>query len=225
MLLRLQITLPTAVHYPFLCTNTQICIIFAGARVPERLAKDQCQPWGRRIYQDHLWRYTLLEQLPYKYAPAATSSWHMSIHGLLGTGSVTGANCKELAAKPDVDGFLVGGASLKVTKNPGRQLMSCSLVNQRYYKMTVFGLINNPSCWLFLLPYLVCSLSSLTSSTQPPWSPPKMSHVPAPPKKNRLVTCLCTLVILRWSVYCFLSPSALRLQLELANNVYRWTYQ
>ena len=71
MFLRLQITLPTAVHYPFLCTNTQICIIFAGARVPERLAKDQCQPWGRRIYQDHLWRYTLLEQLPYKYALAA----------------------------------------------------------------------------------------------------------------------------------------------------------
>ncbi|KAF4353371.1 hypothetical protein F8388_016549 [Cannabis sativa] len=28
-------------------------------------------------------------------------------------GSVNGANCKELAAKPDVDGFLVGGASLK----------------------------------------------------------------------------------------------------------------
>ncbi|KAG2587001.1 hypothetical protein PVAP13_5NG089900 [Panicum virgatum] len=28
-------------------------------------------------------------------------------------GSVTGANCKELAAKHDVDGFLVGGASLK----------------------------------------------------------------------------------------------------------------
>jgi triosephosphate isomerase len=37
------------------------------------------------------------------------------------TGSVTAANCKELAAQPDVDGFLVGGASLKVTgkKNPG----------------------------------------------------------------------------------------------------------
>ena len=31
-------------------------------------------------------------------------------------GSVNGANCKELAAKPDVDGFLVGGASLKVAK-------------------------------------------------------------------------------------------------------------
>ena len=29
-------------------------------------------------------------------------------------GSVSGGNCKELAAKPDVDGFLVGGASLKV---------------------------------------------------------------------------------------------------------------
>jgi triosephosphate isomerase (TIM) len=28
-------------------------------------------------------------------------------------GSVSGANCRELAAQPDVDGFLVGGASLK----------------------------------------------------------------------------------------------------------------
>lgn len=28
-------------------------------------------------------------------------------------GSVTGKNCKELASQPDVDGFLVGGASLK----------------------------------------------------------------------------------------------------------------
>ncbi|KAG9355772.1 hypothetical protein JZ751_000613, partial [Albula glossodonta] len=28
-------------------------------------------------------------------------------------GSVTGANCKELGSQPDVDGFLVGGASLK----------------------------------------------------------------------------------------------------------------
>ncbi|KAK4367243.1 hypothetical protein RND71_015123 [Anisodus tanguticus] len=28
-------------------------------------------------------------------------------------GSVNGANCKELAAQPDVVGFLVGGASLK----------------------------------------------------------------------------------------------------------------
>lgn len=28
-------------------------------------------------------------------------------------GSVSGANCKELASQADVDGFLVGGASLK----------------------------------------------------------------------------------------------------------------
>jgi len=28
-------------------------------------------------------------------------------------GSVTGSNCKELASQHDVDGFLVGGASLK----------------------------------------------------------------------------------------------------------------
>jgi len=30
------------------------------------------------------------------------------------SGSVNGANSKELAVQPDVDGFLVGGASLKV---------------------------------------------------------------------------------------------------------------
>ena len=30
------------------------------------------------------------------------------------SGSVNGANCKELAGQPDLDGFLVGGASLKV---------------------------------------------------------------------------------------------------------------
>ncbi len=28
-------------------------------------------------------------------------------------GSVSGANCKDLALQPDIDGFLVGGASLK----------------------------------------------------------------------------------------------------------------
>lgn len=32
---------------------------------------------------------------------------------LLFSGSVTGGTCKELAAQKDVDGFLVGGASLK----------------------------------------------------------------------------------------------------------------
>lgn len=29
-------------------------------------------------------------------------------------GSVTAANCKEIGSQPDIDGFLVGGASLKV---------------------------------------------------------------------------------------------------------------
>ena len=32
---------------------------------------------------------------------------------LLLTGSVNGGNCTKLAHQPDVDGFLVGGASLK----------------------------------------------------------------------------------------------------------------
>lgn len=36
-------------------------------------------------------------------------------------GSVTDANCAELVKQPDVDGFLVGGASLKV--NPFRRII------------------------------------------------------------------------------------------------------
>eukprot|EP00126_Sphaerothecum_destruens_P002039 Sdes_comp15485_c0_seq2m4405 len=40
---------------------------------------------------------------------AATASSTRIIYG----GSVTGANCKDLAKKSDIDGFLVGGASLK----------------------------------------------------------------------------------------------------------------
>ncbi|MFQ6625238.1 hypothetical protein Gotur_005838, partial [Gossypium turneri] len=39
-------------------------------------------------------------------------------------GSVNGANCNELAAQPDVDGFLVGGASLKAHK--ASSLSGCS---------------------------------------------------------------------------------------------------
>ena len=34
-------------------------------------------------------------------------------HFVFTQGSVNAKNCRELAAKPDVDGFLVGGASLK----------------------------------------------------------------------------------------------------------------
>lgn len=33
-------------------------------------------------------------------------------------GSVSGSNCKELGGQTDVDGFLVGGASLKVNSFP-----------------------------------------------------------------------------------------------------------
>lgn len=45
--------------------------------------------------------------------------WHI-LHPIMVTylylcpGSVNGGNCKELAGQADVDGFLVGGASLKV---------------------------------------------------------------------------------------------------------------
>ena len=35
---------------------------------------------------------------------------------LYSSGSVNGANCKELAGQPDVDGFLVGAASVKVIR-------------------------------------------------------------------------------------------------------------
>ena len=46
------------------------------------------------------------------------STCHKACHWLFQsrpfvTGSVTGANCAELAKQPDLDGFLVGGASLK----------------------------------------------------------------------------------------------------------------
>ncbi|KAK3012778.1 hypothetical protein RJ639_010214, partial [Escallonia herrerae] len=47
--------------------------------------------------------------------PAQAQEVHLGLRKWLqeNAGSVNGANCKELAAKPDVDGFLVGGASLK----------------------------------------------------------------------------------------------------------------
>lgn len=42
---------------------------------------------------------------------------HITLHPCfylrLSVGSVTADNCKELGTQPDVDGFLVGGASLK----------------------------------------------------------------------------------------------------------------
>ncbi|VFQ99414.1 unnamed protein product [Cuscuta campestris] len=48
-----------------------------------------------------------------KWLESNVSSEVASSTRIIYGGSVSGANCKELAAKPDVDGFLVGGASLK----------------------------------------------------------------------------------------------------------------
>ncbi|XP_057475678.1 triosephosphate isomerase, cytosolic-like [Actinidia eriantha] len=48
-----------------------------------------------------------------KWLQANTSPEVAATTRIIYGGSVSGANCKELAAQPDVDGFLVGGASLK----------------------------------------------------------------------------------------------------------------
>ncbi|XAR72013.1 Triose-phosphate isomerase [Bertholletia excelsa] len=48
-----------------------------------------------------------------KWLHANTSPEVAATTRIIYGGSVNGANCKELAAQPDVDGFLVGGASLK----------------------------------------------------------------------------------------------------------------
>jgi len=52
--------------------------------------------------------YELRKWLQENVGPEVAASTRI-IYG----GSVNGANCKELATQPDVDGFLVGGASLK----------------------------------------------------------------------------------------------------------------
>lgn len=65
-------------------------------------------------------------------------------------GSVNGGNCKELAGQPDVDGFLVGGASLKVMK---------------YYIAIIFVLFLFPIGWhmsLFFQPEFVDIIKSAT---------------------------------------------------------------
>ena len=56
--------------------------------------KHTCVPWPRK-----------LSHAPRTLAPAARSRRV--------AGSVTAKNCHDLASKPDIDGFLVGGASLK----------------------------------------------------------------------------------------------------------------
>lgn len=49
-----------------------------------------------------------------KWLAANTSTEVAETMRIIYGGSVNGANCKELAGQPDVDGFLVGGASLKL---------------------------------------------------------------------------------------------------------------
>ncbi|XP_059458048.1 triosephosphate isomerase, cytosolic [Corylus avellana] len=49
-----------------------------------------------------------------KWLHANTSPEVAATTRIIYGGSVNGANCKELASQPDVDGFLVGGASLKL---------------------------------------------------------------------------------------------------------------
>jgi hypothetical protein len=52
---------------------------------------------------------------------------------------VTGASANELAAQPDVDGFLVGGASLKVKTEHG-----CSRMSILGPRFTVTKLCSSP---------------------------------------------------------------------------------
>lgn len=75
----------------------------------EGVAEDQ-RLWGRsQLCEDHLRRSVLCCVAVLLWVP------HRSLlkRHFFSSGSVTGATCKELASQKDVDGFLVGGASLK----------------------------------------------------------------------------------------------------------------
>lgn len=76
------------------------------------------------------------------------------------TGSVTAANCKELAAQPDVDGFLVGGASLKVMGKKSRMTVDVPVcpfifVTQRKNKMTYVSNLTVSLPYLCLQPEFI----------------------------------------------------------------------
>lgn len=62
---------------------------------------------------------------------------HVSFLSCCTSGSVNGANCKVLAAQPDVDGFLVGGASLKVL-----------FLFLRWFGLTICSFFFNLVVWL-----------------------------------------------------------------------------
>ncbi|KAJ0044489.1 hypothetical protein Pint_06318 [Pistacia integerrima] len=75
--------------------NVNSCVLGYGAVMAAVLARVLQLPFWR-IHEHVLCMYLFLIAF-----------------GIPVSGSVNGANCKELAAQPDVDGFLVGGASLK----------------------------------------------------------------------------------------------------------------
>jgi triosephosphate isomerase len=47
-------------------------------------------------------------------------------------GSVSEKNCRELATQPDVDGFLVGGASLKPACKSNRSRIICEVLSTNF---------------------------------------------------------------------------------------------
>lgn len=94
--------------FVFLCVTSGS----GSSREAEGVAQDQRIRGCSQLREDHLRRSVqrpstcLYFQLLFLSPALLTDLFPFS-------GSVTGATCKELAAQKDVDGFLVGGASLK----------------------------------------------------------------------------------------------------------------
>ena len=59
------------------------------------------------------------------------------------SGSVNGSNCAELAKQEDIDGFLVGGASLKVYSYFGGKKLFTSLTKSDKEKLMIKNLQKN----------------------------------------------------------------------------------
>jgi hypothetical protein len=60
----------------------------------------------------HIYTHPLTRAYIYTH-PLTHAIIHTRADACASLGSVTAANSRELAAQPDIDGFLVGGASLK----------------------------------------------------------------------------------------------------------------
>lgn len=61
------------------------------------------------------WAHFDLALMELQGKSAAIFLFLATLHGTPVAGSVNGSNCDELAKQEDIDGFLVGGASLKVS--------------------------------------------------------------------------------------------------------------